>query len=524
MNAVTPAPSSRPTRPGKQQSAVLKEALSNALKVDPQASVAIDKATNSATFLSGTFKVDVPQNAAKDGTDALAAKFLSSHGQLFGIAKPTDQLKLIDSSKDELGFEHFKYQQVYNGLPVFGQQVIVHAQDDVVKSVDGRLTPNVNIDATPKLKTDELMKSITGKIAPKLAKNEQLQQNANELGIYTTNDGKPHLAYQLDVDAQGAMDGERWRYYVDAQNGKVLDHWGLNETAINRETYDGKNGSSRPGKLARKEGDGPVADQHINKAHDNSGAVYDYFKENFNRDSIDDKGMKLTSTVHYGNKYNNAYWDGKQMTYGDGDGKMFTPFGDAADVVGHEMTHGVTERTAGLRYYAQSGALNESWSDVFGNLIERWDHQRKNPGAPDRDPGYLVGEDIFTPDTKGDALRSMSAPGTGYPGDPQPAKMKDYKNTSSDNGGVHINSGIPNKAAYNIAKTIGDDKLGKIWYRAQTKYLTSNSQFIDAANVTTQAAIDLYGATSPEVKAVRDGWTEVGLTPTVVPGQSIGKK
>ena len=128
---------------------------------------------------------------------------------------------------------------------------------------------------------------------------------------------------------------------------------------------------SQTGKV-RKEGQGPTGDKVLDVAHDNAKGVYDFYQSKYGRDSIDDKGMKLKSVVHYGDKYNNAFWNGSHMTYGDGDGVRFIPFGLAADVVGHEMTHGVTERTAGLRYQRQSGALNESWSDVFGNLIEKW--------------------------------------------------------------------------------------------------------------------------------------------------------
>ena len=291
--------------------------------------------------------------------------------------------------------------------------------------------------------------------------------------------------------------------------------------SLTRETWSAEGQELPPGelgKLVRKEGQAPVKDPVVDAAHDNAKIVYDFYKEVLGRDSIDGKGMKLKSVVHYGNKYNNAFWNGSSMTYGDGDGVRFTPFGNASDVVGHEMMHGVTERTAGLRYQRQSGALNESWSDVFGNLIEKW--MDKQAGKPERDGKWLIGEEIFTPGTDGDALRSMSKPGSGYDKDPQPGHMKDYKDTSSDNGGVHINSGIPNKAAYEVAMAIGQDKLSDVWFRALTKYMTSSTQFSDAANFTVQSAMDLYGATSAEAKAVAAAWVSVGLTPSLKPGIS----
>ncbi|MCB0878301.1 MAG: M4 family metallopeptidase [Thermoleophilia bacterium] len=284
----------------------------------------------------------------------------------------------------------------------------------------------------------------------------------------------------------------------------------------NRATYDAKN-SEFPkgglGDLVRKEGDAPTGDEAIDAAHDNAGLVYEFYAKVLGRNSIDGRGMQMKSVVHYGRSYNNAYWDGSKMTYGDGDGKLFKPLSLGLDVVGHEMTHGVTEHTAGLAYRNQSGALNESWSDVFGELIEQWAENRQGFGTVDaaKAADWLIGEDVFTPGVDGDGLRSMKAPGTGYKGDPQPGHMKDYKKMSSDNGGVHINSGIPNKAAYEVAIRIGGDKLAKIWYTALTDYLRPNSDFNAAASATLAAATRLFG-NGAESQAVMDAWTAVGIT------------
>jgi Zn-dependent metalloprotease len=284
----------------------------------------------------------------------------------------------------------------------------------------------------------------------------------------------------------------------------------------NRATYDAKN-SNFPkgglGDLVRKEGGAPTGDEAIDAAHDNAGAVYDFYAQVLGRNSIDGNGMQMKSVVHYGKAYNNAYWDGEKMTYGDGDGKMFKPLSLGLDVVGHEMTHGVTEHTAGLAYRNQSGALNESWSDVFGELIEQWSENRAGFGSVDAAKGadWLIGEDVFTPGTAGDGLRSMKAPGTGYKGDPQPGHMKDYKKMSSDNGGVHYNSGIPNKAAYEVAVRIGSEKLAHIWYTALTDYMKSNTDFDGAAAATLAAATQLYG-NGAESQAIVDAWSAVGIT------------
>lgn len=282
-----------------------------------------------------------------------------------------------------------------------------------------------------------------------------------------------------------------------------------------RATWDAQ-GSEFPagglGRLARAEGQGPTGDAAIDAAHDNAGLVHEFFATVLGRDSIDDRGMRLTSVAHFGTAFNNAYWDGQKMTYGDGDGKTFAPLSQALDVVAHEMAHGVTEHTARLAYRNQSGALNESWSDVFGELVEQWAENRAGFGTVDAARGaeWLIGEDVFTPGTAGDALRSMKAPGTAYAGDPQPGHMRDYRRMTSDNGGVHVNSGIPNRAAYEAAVRIGGEKLAKIWYAALTDYLRPSSSFQDAANATLAAATRLYG-TGSESQAVLDAWKAVGI-------------
>lgn len=207
------------------------------------------------------------------------------------------------------------------------------------------------------------------------------------------------------------------------------------------------------------------------------------------------------------------------MLYGDGDGKTFTNFSKSIDVVAHELAHGITESSAKLVYAGHSGALNESWSDVFGELAQQW---VKNPDKF-ADPEYTksqdwqIGEDVFTPSTPGDALRSMKNPGTAYPGDDQPANMRDYVNlpidSQNDWGGVHTNSGIPNKAAYEAGVKIGGEKLAKVWYKALTEYLKPTSDFNDGALATIRAAKELY-KDSPDVsQAVKDAWISVGVDP-----------
>lgn len=292
-------------------------------------------------------------------------------------------------------------------------------------------------------------------------------------------------------------------------------------TAKQRSVYDAKQGSQLPGILVRGEGDPASTDPAVNEAYDGSGFTHDLYSSVFGRNSIDNNGMKLDSTVHYQKGYDNAFWNGSQMVYGDGDEdlppaqRLFNRFTIALDVIGHELTHGVTQYEANLRYLLQSGALNESFSDVFGSLVKQYSLQQTASQAD-----WIIGEGLFTANVNGVGIRSMKAPGTAYDDpvlgkDPQPAHMKDYVNTVNDNGGVHINSGIPNHAFYLIAVEIGGyawEKAGAIWYRTLTDKLTQDSNFQDAANQTYAAAAELYGSGSLEQQAVEKGWAGVGIT------------
>lgn len=287
-----------------------------------------------------------------------------------------------------------------------------------------------------------------------------------------------------------------------------------------RIVYDARNGSQLPGIPVRREGEPPVQDPAVNEAYDGSGLTYDLFHDVYGRNSIDGQGLRLDSTVHYLQGYDNAFWNGQQMVYGDGDEdlppaqRLFNRFTVAVDIIGHELTHGVTEYEAKLAYYGQSGALNESMSDVFGALVKQY--QRRETAA---EADWVIGAGLFTPNVQGSGIRSLKAPGTAYDDpllgkDPQPAHLRDYVHTAEDNGGVHINSGIPNHAFYVTAREIGGyawEKAGRIWYTALRDKLTASSDFQQAADLTWQTAGQLFGAGSLEQQAVRAGWAEVGI-------------
>jgi len=283
-----------------------------------------------------------------------------------------------------------------------------------------------------------------------------------------------------------------------------------------RTIYTANHTENLPGTIVRSEGQGPTGDVSVNEAYDGLGMTFDLFEQAYGRNSIDDEGMPLNATVHFGQNYNNAFWNSVQMVFGDGDGQIFNRFTIAIDIIGHELTHGITEDEAQLIYFKQSGALNESVSDVFGSLVKQYALKQTADQAD-----WLIGAGLFTSRVNGVALRSMKAPGTAYDDpllgkDPQPAHMDDFVSTFDDNGGVHINSGIPNHAFYQMATALGGyawEKAGRIWYDAlRSASVRPNTGFRRFARVTVDTAGSLHGANSPEQQAVRSSWGAVGIS------------
>jgi Zn-dependent metalloprotease len=273
-----------------------------------------------------------------------------------------------------------------------------------------------------------------------------------------------------------------------------------------RTIYDqGNSPAIALGMVARTEGQKAVRDPAVNEAYDGFGATYKLFWEVFGRNSMDNAGMQLLGLVHYSANYANAFWDGQgHMFFGDGDGQLFVRMTKSLDVIGHELAHGVTQFESNFVYQGQSGALNESMSDVFGSLTKQY---KKKQTAAKAD--WLIGNDVVGPALK-PALRSMKAPGTANQYDKQPATMDKFVVTAADNGGVHINSGIPNHAFYVAATELGGkawERAGLIWYDSlRDEKLKPTSGFKAFARATVRQADQRYGATSEEVDAVRAGW------------------
>jgi bacillolysin len=474
-------------------------------------------------------------------------EFLKENKDIYKI-NPDEELTFLSVQTDELGMSHYKYIQSVNGVPVEGGEFLVHTdKDGIVKVTNGKLRPDVSVKMNGKTKV-----KLTEQEALDLAwkhidlKKEETEVNEEQSPLLSEKSNVPNtveksklVVYEKDENYYLAYKVElqfiypypaNWKIYVDAKDGKIVDAYNavannattgygygvlgdyktLNTYYYNGyyylfdvtkpmngviETFTAQNGTSLPGYYSVDSNNAWTSySQGADvDAHYYAGIVYDYYKNTHNRNSFDNYGSTIRSTVHYGYKYNNAFWNGVQMVYGDGDGSLFAPLSGALDVVAHEITHAVTDYTAGLEYRNQSGALNESMSDVFGYFVEPND--------------YLLGEDVYTPGVSGDALRSLSNP-EAYG---QPAHMNDYVYTSEDNGGVHINSGIPNKAAYLTITSIGKTKAEKIYYRALTVYLTSTSDFSDARAALLQSAADLYGYGSSTYNAVANAWTQVGV-------------
>jgi len=270
-----------------------------------------------------------------------------------------------------------------------------------------------------------------------------------------------------------------------------------------------------PGRLIWRQGDEEIGDRAVREARDYLDATVRFYSDVFRRDSIDNAGSPLSGTVHFARDYDNAFWNGAEMVFGDGDRELFNRFTVSVDIIGHELSHGVTDDESSLIYWGETGALNESISDVFGSLVKQY-HLDQDV----RDADWLVGEGLFTEEVNGVALRSMKAPGTAYDDpvlgvDPQPAHMKDYQRVFTDNGGVHINSGIPNHAFYLAAVDIGGkawETTGLVWYLALlSPRLRPTSGFREFADSTVSIAEQRYGVTSDEAVAIRGAWTEVGV-------------
>ena len=505
--------------------------------------------------LTATTLAQFNSNVQQNKLNAAAARgiaYLQTNRAALGLTD-ADELNVKRALSDEQGLSHIHVQQTVKGIPVFGGEAIVHqnAKGDVM-NVTNSLQKRINLRS--------LLPSFDAATAAQFAIQKygcnDCLTAVPQTDLFILRQGKQDLlVYRVELRREDNTENTALPvYFVNANTGNVVLQYDNLQTASVNGTgvslYDGtvnivefnsgstyyiedigrkvgsftfRNGTTSAYRYTNTSSSWTTADAKAGvEAHYGAEAVIDYYSTTHGRNGIDGKGGPayytsidgktglISSIVHYSTSYNNAFWNGQYMTYGDGDGTTFTPL-VTLDICGHEMTHGVTQNTANLTYLGESGALNEAVSDIFGSMVERY---KRGESANT----WLIGEDAYTPATAGDALRYMNNPTRGNQPDYYPNRYLG----SADNGGVHKNSGIANYAFYLLAKGgttsrgasvtgIGADKAAKIWYKALTAYMTSGTTFSGARTATINAANAIYGANSAESTAVGKSWTAVGV-------------
>lgn len=470
---------------------------------------------------------------------------LETNKALFNMRSPGLELSVQRREVDRYGIQHARFQQVSHGVPVTGAELSAHYDAaGRLASIDANYIADLDaIDVNPRLTPADALARVQAEVDAPL-----LRPSDGKLVIHAP---AKRLAYEYEVRALAADEPAIWIVTVDAQTGDILHRYNNLQTiegsgvGVLGDTKELLVSNSGNGFVMQDSSTGltfqtftagqqQLTDQQFPgtpvkstsatswdtgttgrgaavDAHFNAGIVGKYYKTVHNRNSIDGAGGPLQSTVHFGVQYDNAAWAGTGMMYGDG-GKVFKPLPVSVDVVGHEFTHGVTAATSRLAYENQSGALNEAISDIFGAFIE-------HSVTPDDVKNWQMGE-VVTKD--GQPLRDMSNPNAVQI--QQPAHMKQFLNTSQDEGGVHINSGIINNAAYlmtvggtnPVSKIIVNDGIGwekseQLWYQANTKYFMSTTNFAQAAQGVMQAGKDIQ-LTTEELAIVDCAFKATGVT------------
>ncbi len=492
------ADAARSARPG-----ALRWGQQAALQRFPRVEQVLAAADGVPVFVAGDLGL-----LAKGEPRAAAAQFLRDAAPVFRMSEHSD-LEPVRSRSDELGQVHVRFQQYLNELPVVGGELTVHADglSGRVHAVTGRFVAGEEIAAEPEIAGETAVAGVVAGLGA-----DAVSVDVPDL-VYVVIDDGARLVWSAEVSYTGADGPERDVVYVDAVTGALVTRHPLHHRALKRVVYTAKNGQTLPGTVLINEG-GASADLSAQDAYNFGGLTYNFYQAKFGRDSFNGAGATIHQTVHYGFKYVNAFWDGQQMVYGDGDGSIAGSFSRDADIVVHELTHAVTQYEAGLVYQNQSGALNEAFSDIMAAATDAY-----SAGGV-RAATWKLAETIWTPNTAGDAMRYMNNP-------TQDGQSYDYYperyTGAQDNGGVHLNSGIANLAFYllvqggkhprskttNVVPALGMDKAAAIFYRALTTYLGSNATFQDARNATAQAATELYGAA--EATATHEAWTAVGV-------------
>ncbi len=429
--------------------------------------------------------------------------------------QPAD-LRLRKISVDVHGNQHLRYVQTHQGLDVIGGELIAH--------VDGKgklfaVNGTARGDIASGLAQRDIGESSVHPIVVADSRFAGMSTTPPRKVYFMTPDGTVHLAYETTVTGTRGLHPVRDMVYVDAATGAILGVHPRIQFAENRRVYSANNGTSLPGTLRRSEGGAATTDIDVNAAYDGSGATYEAYKAFWNRDSYDNAGAALVSSVHYSSNYCNAFWNGVQMVYGDGNSSQgCLPLARAQDVTAHELTHAVTENESGLIYSGESGGLNEAMSDIFGAFAEAYVDGGKTGALTVSSDTWKIAEDVLPP-----ALRYMNDPAAD-------GASLDYYTSGAGNVDVHYSSGIANLAFYLLSQGglhprgkstinvagLGMDKAIRIFYETNANLLTSNANFLAAGNATVQAAVNLGYSQADQISVAR-AWQAVGV-PVPTPG------
>ncbi|MCQ1534790.1 hypothetical protein FTO70_03600 [Methanosarcina sp. KYL-1] len=491
----------------KQAKAVVK-----LMGIDPGCKIFWDKRMKLPKFIKGRLS-----GPSSESPDKIAKNFLEESRDLLEMQEGlAERLEVSVSETDFSGFHHGIYLQFLYGIPVFEGSVQVHINPagEVIAYKDFRIT-ELAVSHEPGLRREDAIDIVTNDIGP----GHAVTFPASRLMFFRDREERVRLVWQVESIFAVGFAGKF--HFIDAHTGEILYKFSQIRGALCRKTYSAHNEENLPGELLL-ENDQTVPDEVARAAHENMAAVYRYYKDNFGRDSYDNRGAPLVSTVHFMRDYNNSFWSDfhKQLVFGDGDGYRWSPLAFALDIVAHELTHAIAAHTAKFVYSEEAGALDESFADVFAVLISNREEITN----------WQIGEGVYTPHHAGDALRALSDP----PKYGQPDHMDNFMRLAAgeipdiqknESGYIHHNSGIPNKAAYlTIAggvhygievEGIYRKKAEKIYYLALTAYLCSATlsrwTFKEARYALLNACRQLYGEEGPEYAAIKNAWAAVGL-------------
>ncbi len=494
--------------------------ITEALAALPEAQVLSYTADGMPTFVVGELaKVGDMQTDDAVAADTMLRSQLPPVLKVFRLT--TSDLVLRKMNVDDEGARHFRYTQTRDGLPVIGGDLVVHVD---IKGAVFAVNGSARGDISSELGRGALSQATANAKVTGDARFAGMAITGTRPVYIETDDGTFHKAYENIVEGTRGVDPARDKVYVDMDTGSIVAVYPQIYFAENRKVYNLNHGTSLPGTLARSEGQAATSDIDVNAAYDGTGAAYEGYKQFWNRDSYNNAGATLISSVHYSNNYCNAYWNGTQMVYGDGDASQnCAPLARAVDVTAHELTHAVTENESGLVYSGESGGMNEAMSDIFGAFVEAYVDGGKTGTLSVSSDTWLVGEDILPP-----ALRYMCDPAAD-------GASADVWSSSVGNLDVHYSSGVGNLAFCLLSKGgmhprgkttinvpgVGMDKAIRIMYKAQTDYITSSAKYANIRTAMEQASAAL-GYDQATTDAVGCAWAavKVGTAPTSCGGST----